>query len=867
MQFNLFPIVYGALTIFLFGLVPCPAWGQVLPKKQLTEADYRLWGTMGQEQLSDGGNWVSYKMSYESGKDTLFIMNTGTKIKRSFPDGISGKFIKEHSFAYLNKNILILKDLETEKETRIDSIKSYDFSEDGRFLVALNLDNKMTILNNGNVVAQFKGVTEYQWNEKNTKLAFVTSEEGIGKVGYLSLNGNYIYHEITNVTNNFKTIKWQSDGNSIAFYGVEKDNTDLYFYNLLSQKLYTLKSSNTIFPNGLKIVSNSQMDMKISIDGKKVFFCVTSLMPKESTLAKDGPEIWNTKDKILYRRTKLRSTNKYPQYLAVWMPEQNTVRQLTTEQQPWIMLTGNQEYALVADPFQYEPQYKFIADMDFYLLNLKTGVQELFLTKQSGEMNHMGISPDGNYITYYKEDNWWTYSLKNKKHINITKGVTTQGDIATKDTGDKSVAWGHAGWSVDSKYVLLYDDNDIWVISPNGLKSQRITKGKEKGLSFRFDISSVSTKEEINYKGSGYYAYDLSKRVVLTALDVKSGANGYYFLEPDKKENALLFDNTSISKLYKAKNVDKYIYVSQRFDNPPTLYLRNESLTTELFKSNTHHSLYQWGKSAMIHFKNSKGITINAALYYPSDYDKSKKYPMIVYIYDIVSRNVNHYVNPTIHNTLGFNISSLTSNGYAILMPDIVYESGKTGFSALECVTNASDKVIELGIAASDKIGLMGHSFGAFETNYIITQTNKFRVAVSGSGVSDIIGHYFTINADFNNLEAWRYENQQYRMGNNFFEDQERYYRNSPLLNAGNVNTPLLTWAGKSDVNVLPRQAETFYAALRRLNKEHTMLVYPNDGHIFYNKSNQVDLTRKISEWFDYYLKDGIKHQWMDPKK
>ena len=81
--------------------------------------------------------------------------------------------------------------------------------------------------------------------------------------------------------------------------------------------------------------------------------------------------------------------------------------------------------------------------------------------------------------------------------------------------------------------------------------------------------------------------------------------------------------------------------------------------------------------------------------------------------------------------------------------------------------------------------------------------------------------------------------------------------------NASKINTPLLTWAGKTDGNVQPKQAEAFYAALRRLKKEHVMLVYENDGHIFHNPKNQVDLTHKTQEWFDYYLKGKAKADWM----
>jgi dipeptidyl aminopeptidase/acylaminoacyl peptidase len=100
-------------------------------------------------------------------------------------------------------------------------------------------------------------------------------------------------------------------------------------------------------------------------------------------------------------------------------------------------------------------------------------------------------------------------------------------------------------------------------------------------------------------------------------------------------------------------------------------------------------------------------------------------------------------------------------------------------------------------------------------------------------------------------------------MGFSFFENREAYYRNSPLVNARSITTPLLTWAGVLDQNVQPRQAATFYAALRRLQKEHVMLVYPNDGHIFFNPKNQIDLTYKIQDWLGHYLKGEVKAQWM----
>jgi len=321
--------------------------------------------------------------------------------------------------------------------------------------------------------------------------------------------------------------------------------------------------------------------------------------------------------------------------------------------------------------------------------------------------------------------------------------------------------------------------------------------------------------------------------------------------------------NASISRLKRARKNKSYIYVSQRFDSPPRLHYCNGNATSVIVASNTQHHYYEWGTSTLIHYNDSKGHLLNGILYYPANYEVGKHYPMVVFVYETLSKGLHSYINPSITNGIGFNISHLVSRGYAVLLPDIIYEKGATGISATDCVTSAVQKVIAMGVADVKRLGLIGHSFGGYETNFIITQTSLFAAAVSGSAVSDTVGHYFTINTDYNTIDGWRYEHQQYRMGSSFFEHQEAYYHNSPLLNANTITTPLLTWAGSLDQNVQPRQAETFYAALRRLNKEHVMLVYEGEGHIFNTPKNQKDLTLKIDDWFDYYLKGSPKASWM----
>ncbi|MBW4362015.1 alpha/beta hydrolase family protein [Flavobacterium taihuense] len=95
------------------------------------------------------------------------------------------------------------------------------------------------------------------------------------------------------------------------------------------------------------------------------------------------------------------------------------------------------------------------------------------------------------------------------------------------------------------------------------------------------------------------------------------------------------------------------------------------------------------------------------------------------------------------------------------------------------------------------------------------------------------------------------------------FDDTDSYLKNSPVLQAANVHTPLLSWTGAEDRHVNYYQSIEFYLALRRLGKKHTMLIYPGDGHALMDGSNQKDLTQRTEEWFGYYLKNETLKSWM----
>ena len=236
---------------------------------------------------------------------------------------------------------------------------------------------------------------------------------------------------------------------------------------------------------------------------------------------------------------------------------------------------------------------------------------------------------------------------------------------------------------------------------------------------------------------------------------------------------------------------------------------------------------------------------------------------MSVYIYEKLSNELHMYVNPSLHNGGGFNISNLTAQGYFVLEPDLSFEMGDVGLSATDCVVSATKAVITMGLVQPDKIALTGHSFAGYEVNFIATQTNIFATIIAGAGVSDLIGSYLSIGWNNGRPEIWRYENDQWRMGKPLYEDMEMYSRNSPVMHAQNITTPLLIWTGELDRQVHYYQSIEFYNALRRLGKKEIMLIYPDNGHILTHGKSQEDFTHRYEQWLATYLKDTVAPEWI----
>lgn len=838
-------------------LMACPLFGQV-SKQSVTEADYTLWGTLENSQLSDNGNWVSYSVRYESGKDTLFIRHTKTLKTYAFAGGTDGHFGKENFFVCRGTDGgLVWTNLKNGKRKTHSEISNYTIALDGKVLILLkNADsgggNLLFVATDGKLLLTIPKVSLYSVSPDSNKL--VCDPER--KLQVIDLNLLKTEVTVDTVERGYQQIAWQPDGSSFA-YLTDGTNSTVGYFRLKEKKGYTFDRNRfSNFPKEAVLYGASVAELSVSDDGKRIFF---GIKEKEPALDATGVQVWNTADKMLYPAgAALKDWTVRPK-LAVWFVEQQQFRMVTNAQFPYQQLIPGQEQALVYNPITYEPQFNRDAPIDYYLQDIITGQSRLILQKFSDDQNKISISATGKFIAYFKESQWWLYDIKNARHTDLTS-KTAKGFTEEKyDRSGEVKVSGIAGWTTNDNEVLVYDTYDIWLLKTDGSSAVRLTRGREAKTVYR--LVRKNSYMPLHPVADG--VLNLKDGLLLEAIsDTKSG---YLMWTPKIGLKQVVFENSRIGSIKRSAN-GVFSYTKEDYHLSPQLVVQFESsLPKVLYQSNPQQKNYLWGFSKLFTYENSKKQILNGALFYPAGFDAEKRYPMVVYIYERLSDFYNQYVNPSLLNGEGFNISNLTAQGYFVLLPDIAYEEGETGRSALDCVTAAVDEVLAHESVDPKRLALFGHSFGGYETNFIITQTTKFATAISGSGMADFISSFLAVGNGRPN--GWRYEFNQNRMGVSLFDGYQKYLENSPITFANQIQTPVLLWSGDADLQVDYSQSMEFHLGLRRLQKPNVLLIYEGEDHVIMKREHQVDLTHRTQEWLDYYLKGGVKPNWLMPDR
>ncbi len=306
------------------------------------------------------------------------------------------------------------------------------------------------------------------------------------------------------------------------------------------------------------------------------------------------------------------------------------------------------------------------------------------------------------------------------------------------------------------------------------------------------------------------------------------------------------------------------IWTEENFNQPHTVMANLNGKTKTILASDIPKELYTWKKQKLITFTDKNGKKLNGILYYPKDFDSSKKYPMVLNIYEGLGFMRNNFDVMSLHNPFGFNISLLNAQGYFVFLPDTYVSDEGAGLSAVECVTKGIQAITaEEPAINSKKIGIIGQSFAGYKTAFIVSQTNLFAAAVSSAGPHDLVNFYYEYSYSRNSPGWYMFEKSQYGMKTSFGENPEKYLSNSTINYAHQIKTPLLLAASLDDKNVPWEHTRHLYVALKRYQIPTVALFYKNEGHSLLGTEAQEHYTYKTMDWFDYCLKDNKNIPWI----
>jgi dipeptidyl aminopeptidase/acylaminoacyl peptidase len=861
---------YYYFVLFL-GLLISSQFSFSQTQKALALEDYAQWNRITNPAISPNGSWMTYAYKPNEGDATLHIRKVNGDTLRTVTNGKQIAFADDSKWlAFLvdpTKEVAddlkeskkpVLSDfqlihLETNVVFDVKRVKSFGFSKTSKFIAIHKNPNDAEAEYKGSdlLLKDLKGtktinvgnVSSYAFNKEGTLFSYVVDADGD--------NGNGIYViDLSNLRTwplhtgsfTYSQMAWNKEGNQIAvLFGskederIERDNSIFWATNLVpgmatlgTQATYSpVEDAN--FPKEMVISEYSGLTWNEA--GTQLFHGVRAqqnILKKEDSL-KANVDVWHWKDERVQSRQMIQAkADRKSTFTAVLNLANKRFFQLANENMPTVNTSEKSLYALGRIDTLYRKDVNLPDGYeDLYKINTSTGTK----TKIAEKVFHtIGISPNGSWALFSKEGAVMGYNFESGNLSNLTERTGKSFENKDFDRPVEKPTYGIAGWSEDGSTLILNHKYDLWAIALNSDEFSNLTQGLGDKGNIRFRLVQLDPEAR---------TFDLTKPLLLSAYGDKTKKSGYYELEVGQKPKVLRYEDKMIGGAIKAKHIDKIIYTEQTFIDFPDYWVTDLSFKKprKVTDANPQQSEYKWGKRVLVDFTDQRGNELQATLALPADYESGKTYPMIVYFYEKLSQRHHQYSMPTYDDRP--HMSTYASNGYLVLMPDIVYDEGLPGSSALDDVTSAAKAVIELGYANPERIGLQGHSWGGYQSSFILTQTDMFATVVTGAPLTNLISMYTIAYKRTGSLNGPILEWSQGRMGVSPWENMELYRSQSPIHHAEQIATPFLILHGTSDGAVDWNQGLEFYSAARRLGKEVILLSYPGEPHHLTKEANQ----------------------------
>ncbi|MEO2159384.1 MAG: prolyl oligopeptidase family serine peptidase [bacterium] len=861
--------------------------GQQEKKSPINPQDYGKWESITSGQFSPDGKWFAVEVSRVNEKNELQI--------HRIEDGhvITIKFASNSSFSTDSEWIAytiqesVEEDTNTQRKqmgythllsetsTTIPEVETFSFSGENTHLLVkrYSADDNASIstvmvqsLSKGSSIS-FAKVKESSWQKSGDLLAFVTEEEEVANSVqlYEPNSGNLRTLEATNWE--YTGLKWRDDSSDLAFFRSATNDSlphtpqtiimcrHLQIDPVCSNLEETLAKGTLPDHN---IVSYRPISW--SEDGSSLFFGVKAAPVEMETLAesetsesiseKPEVEIWNSFDRRVIPEQKRDSLGDQKRSdLAVWHPNERRLLVLTDDSMddPLLHAGGRVVTATDQTPFDFVSMFGRQKE-DVYAIDPSSGQR---LAIASAVAFPWQVSPTGKYLSYFGRGAYHIVDLSSGIESTISNAALTDFNNREFDHPvEEKPPFGVAGWSKDGLSIVVYDKYDMWQLDVTG-SATKLTNGSMDQIIHRY----IDLDDEDGI--------DLEKDLYLQLEGEWTLNHGFARLQNGNVE-VLLYEDNNLNQLSKASQAEIYAYMAQDFDDPPDYFVANSSLknTKQITSINRFHNDYDWGKSGLVQYKNHRDKQLKGALFYPANYDPSQTYPMITYIYEKRSQSAKQYLSPSERSY--YNWAVWTSLGYFVWQPDIVFDARDPGISSTQTMERSIQAVIEQDIGVDPaRIGLIGHSWGGYQTAFAVTNTDIFAAAVAGAPLTNLISMYGSIFWASSQPESGHFETGQERMEVPYWEDLDAYIRNSAVFNVEKLNTPLMLEVGDADRNVDWRQSIEYYNAARRAGKPLVMVAYHDEDHGLRKEANQIDYHRKILRWFGHYLKGEEAPDWV----
>ena len=916
----------GLLLAALLLVAPPAATAQPADAPTLDEADYGPWERLGPGTLSPEGTWMAVPVRRVNDKHELRIRHTEQDSVRAVDFGRAPAFsadgqwlayhigMSEETRKKLRKQkkpvhqTLGLLNLETGDTTLVESVSDFAFSDDGRYLAMRRYPPKeapdemrgadLLIRDlETETYTSFGNVADVEWQDDAPHLAMVI--DGMNQAG----NGVRLYdassgqlQTLASAPGEYTGLSWRPAEDDLAALRTrtsedwEKKNHVLLAWNDVGAPSPPMHRFNptTIetFPDTLRIVDYRTLEW--SADGERIFFGVQerdsaatddpekkpSAAKSDSTAADSSEasdpkeydpadvQVWHTSDvEIIPRQEVQAERDRRDNYLAAWHLSADTDTRWTrlgTELTEDVQVLHGGERAVGLDQTPYRQERMFgPVYHDIYTIDVATGERKKVVEKvQYWE----GGSPNGEHLLWLKNNHYYAYDVQAGTTSNLTDDLPVSVvDTDDDHTVDQKPPFGVAGWTAGDRSVVVYSEYDAWRIAPDGADAERLTNGRADSVEHRYvDLTEEAPGEPDVIPRDAPLYWNL--------YDEWTEEHGYArSSQLTGTPERLLWKPKSVGGLMQADSADVYAYRVEDFEDSPDYFRAGPMLADarQVTETNTFQKDYAWGRSTLVSYRNRDGEKLQGALFYPADYDPDKSYPMITYIYEIRSPSARNYVVPTREHP--YNTTTFTQEGYFVFQPDIRYRPRDPGNSAVDALVPAVQKVTEEVPVDANRVGLVGHSWGGYQTTFTVTQTDIFRTAVAGAPLTNLVSMYNSIYWRSGGTDARIFEISQGRMEVPPWEDMDAYVANSPLHHIESLNTPFLMAFGTDDGAVEFNQGVEFYNAARRAGKQMAFLVYDDENHgLSKQDKNTVDYRNRVLEWFDHYLKGEEGPDWID---